>query len=78
MRLAVVRDDGARRAPRAVIDAVGVLPGRGAYLCRESSEPDAASSDCLAHALRRGGIARTLRRNVKLDLGDPSVETSNS
>ena len=29
-------------------------------------------------ALRRGGVARALRRNVKLDLGDPSIAISNS
>ncbi len=78
VRLAVVGDDGARRAQRAVFDLAGVLPGRGAYLCRGSSQPNPASADCLQSALHRGGIARTLRRNVKLDLGDPSVETSNS
>jgi predicted RNA-binding protein YlxR (DUF448 family) len=78
VRLAVVRDDDARRTQRAVIDVAGVLPGRGAYLCRGSSQPNAADGECLRDALRRGGIARTLRRNVKLDLGDPSVETSNS
>jgi predicted RNA-binding protein YlxR (DUF448 family) len=77
VRLAIARDGEARRSQRAVVDARGVLPGRGAYLCRGSG-PEILNADCLQSALRRGGIARTLRRNVKLDLGDPSVETSNS
>ena len=38
--------------------AVGrTLPGRGAWLCRGSSE-------CLDLAERRGGFARSLRRSV--------------
>jgi predicted RNA-binding protein YlxR (DUF448 family) len=69
VRLAVARDARGSRAQRAVIDNSGTLPGRGAYLCRgvDRNDPD---GDCLRHALRRGGIARTLRRNVSLDL-DP-------
>jgi predicted RNA-binding protein YlxR (DUF448 family) len=62
---------GARRSRRAVIDASGALPGRGAYLCR-GSDPSIPDPDCLQLALRRGGIARTLRRAVQLDLGDSS------
>jgi predicted RNA-binding protein YlxR (DUF448 family) len=77
VRLAVARDRDARRVQRAVIDAAGTLPGRGAYLCR-GSDPSAPCPDCLQHALRRGAVARTLRRNVKLDLGESSVETANS
>jgi predicted RNA-binding protein YlxR (DUF448 family) len=60
-----------------VIDATGTLPGRGAYLCR-AADAGAPDGDCLQHALRRGAVARTLRRNVKLDVGDSSVETTNS
>jgi predicted RNA-binding protein YlxR (DUF448 family) len=78
VRLVAVRDEDARRTQRAVIDAAGVLPGRGAYLCRDSPQSNTADADCLQHALRRGAVARTLRHNVKLDLGDPSVEIPNS
>jgi predicted RNA-binding protein YlxR (DUF448 family) len=78
VRIAAVPDgSGARRSQRAVLDPSGTLPGRGAYLCRGDG-PGVPDPSCLQNALRRGGIARTLRRNVKLDLGDPSVETSNS
>jgi predicted RNA-binding protein YlxR (DUF448 family) len=56
-----------------VIDAVGSMPGRGAYLCRGSSTP-APAADCLQQALRRGGIARALRGAVKLDLGASPAE----
>jgi predicted RNA-binding protein YlxR (DUF448 family) len=65
----------ARRGPvRAVIDAAGTLPGRGAYLCRSGAAAGAATPDpdCLQRALRRGGLARTLRRAVELDLPSPS------
>ncbi len=62
---------------RAVVDSAGTLPGRGAYLCRASdrAQPD---PDCLELALRRGGIARALRRPVALDLPDRSTQTANS
>jgi predicted RNA-binding protein YlxR (DUF448 family) len=42
------------------------MSGRGAYLCRAplSARP---SADCLAAALRRGGISRTLRAKVSFD-----------
>ena len=52
--------------PRAVADADAKMPGRGAYLCRsgETRDPDAS---CLALAVRRGGLARTLRAQVSLD-----------
>jgi predicted RNA-binding protein YlxR (DUF448 family) len=62
---------GERRSHRAVIDAYGALPGRGAYLCR-GSDPSTPDPSCLRLATRRGGIARTLRRAVQLDLGDSS------
>lgn len=35
------------------------LPGRGAWLCA------ATTSACLAKALRRGGLARALRRQLR-------------
>jgi predicted RNA-binding protein YlxR (DUF448 family) len=47
----------------AVLDRAGVMPGRGAYLCRAGDLP---SSECLELATRRGGLARTLRSAVKL------------
>jgi predicted RNA-binding protein YlxR (DUF448 family) len=77
VRVAVARDSGGPRLQRAVIDAAGALPGRGAYLCRGAG-PGAPDRDCLQHATRRGAVARALRRNVKLDVGYPSVETTNS
>jgi hypothetical protein len=70
----VASGDARRRV--AVIDRKGVLPGRGAYLCRATaSEPSASVSEpsectlnpeCLALAERRGGVARALRCKVKL------------
>ncbi len=50
----------------AVLDPDNRMSGRGAYLCRlpGSVQPD---PQCLAGALRRGGIARTLRTRVSLD-----------
>jgi len=52
---------------RAIVDPAARLPGRGAYLCRaaDASEP---AADCLAHASRRGGIARALRRPIAGEL----------
>jgi hypothetical protein len=49
-----------------VLDHQAILPGRGAYLCagRERERP---AAECLALALRRGGIARGLRCAVLLD-----------
>ncbi len=65
------------QSTRAVIDTAGTLPGRGAYLCR-NADPGRPDPDCLALALRRGGIARTLRRPVALELPDRSTKTPNS
>ncbi len=60
-------DPGARPDDaQAVIDRAGALPGRGAYLCRASDRFEPAA-DCLARALRRGGIQRALRRKVRVD-----------
>ena len=78
LRFAVVHDAGAPRSrARAVLDAAGRLPGRGAYLCRgsELAAPDPA---CLESALRRGGLVRTLRRAVTLDLSHSSGASANS
>jgi hypothetical protein len=50
---------------RAVLDRSLAMPGRGAYLCRGASDAE-PSSECLALALRSGGIARTLRCAVTL------------
>jgi predicted RNA-binding protein YlxR (DUF448 family) len=72
VRIALARDARGSRAHRAVIDAPGTLSGRGAYLCR-GSDGGTPDGDCLQRALRRGGIARTLRRAVELDLGGPFI-----
>ena len=42
------------------------MQGRGAYLHRFPGS-DLPSGDCLAEAIRRGGIARALRARVPLD-----------
>jgi len=49
-----------------VLDPENRMNGRGAYLCRDGATalPD---RECLAAALRNGGIARTLRARVSLD-----------
>jgi predicted RNA-binding protein YlxR (DUF448 family) len=57
---------GARRR-RAVLDPAMRLPGRGAYLCA-GSEPGRPDAACLELARRRGGIARTLRCAVTIDV----------
>ena len=48
------------------------MQGRGAYLCREQIEAKPLG-DCLARAMRSGGIARTLRAKATLD--DKLVES---
>ncbi|MGI8556726.1 MAG: YlxR family protein [Solirubrobacteraceae bacterium] len=55
LRLAVA----AERPGLAVADEAARIPGRGAYIHRRAA--------CLADAARRGGAARTLRGNVKID-----------
>ena len=51
-----------------VLDAAGVVQGRGAYVCAAShSRPDSA---CLDLAVRRGGIWRTLRCSEKTEITD--------
>jgi len=59
---------GAQRKRLAVLDRAGTLPGRGAYLCRDrdAAAPLRPDAGCLARAIRRGGIARTLRAPVTL------------
>jgi predicted RNA-binding protein YlxR (DUF448 family) len=42
------------------------MPGRGAYLCA-AADREAPAAECLALAIRRGGIARALRSSVTLD-----------
>jgi predicted RNA-binding protein YlxR (DUF448 family) len=57
---------GEKRTRLAVQDHAGTMPGRGAYLCRRS-DVELPVADCLAEAMRRGGIPRALRSAVKLD-----------
>jgi hypothetical protein len=56
----------------AVVDRDGTMPGRGAYLCRGASA-GVPFADCLALAVRSGGIARTLR--CAMTLPDELVES---
>jgi predicted RNA-binding protein YlxR (DUF448 family) len=65
MRLVAVRE-GSDRTKLAVYDAAGTMPGRGAYLCR-GARPGQPAGDCLALAIRRGGVGRTLRCSVTVD-----------
>jgi predicted RNA-binding protein YlxR (DUF448 family) len=65
LRLAAVQPTSA--PARAIVDPPARLPGRGAYLCR-GAEPSRPAAECLAHASRRGGIARALRRPIAGDL----------
>jgi uncharacterized protein len=64
LRIALV--DGALGKNRAILDPEARLPGRGAYLHigEDGSSPNPV---CLAEAVRRGGIARTLRAKATLD-----------
>jgi predicted RNA-binding protein YlxR (DUF448 family) len=65
LRIAVL-DDGARRTRRAVHDRACTMPGRGAYLCR-APDDQSPLAECLALAVKRGGIARALRCRVTVD-----------
>ncbi len=60
-----------------MLDPETVMPGRGAYLCAEETR-ERPAAECLALALRRGGIARGLRRAVLLDAltADPKLVES--
>ena len=54
----------ARRAKTvALADPHALMPGRGAYLCREVDAPRPVER-CLTPALQRGAIARALRRAI--------------
>jgi predicted RNA-binding protein YlxR (DUF448 family) len=53
-------DAGYGRTRRALCDPLATMPGRGAYLCRGGAAGRPAA-ECLAVAMRRGGIARALR-----------------
>jgi predicted RNA-binding protein YlxR (DUF448 family) len=53
-------------AKLAVIDRDGRMGGRGAYLCRDA-EGELPDAECLARAVRRGSVGRTLRASVALD-----------
>jgi predicted RNA-binding protein YlxR (DUF448 family) len=58
---------GRARAKRlnthALADPRAVMPGRGAYLCREAGSASPAE-ECLQRAMGRGAIARALRRSI--------------
>jgi predicted RNA-binding protein YlxR (DUF448 family) len=71
MRFAVDRRAGGSAAPvpgraLAVHDGEYRMQGRGAYLC-PGERGELPAPDCLAQAIRRGGIARALRAAVTLD-----------
>jgi uncharacterized protein len=66
--LRIVAQRGAREGERAgqtraVVDPQAVLPGRGAYLCREHDATHPATR-CLSLATRRGGLPRALRTAI--------------
>jgi predicted RNA-binding protein YlxR (DUF448 family) len=61
VRIAVAREEEDRHG-QAVLDPAGTMPGRGAYLCRGTGGQPTAK--CLRMAMRRGGLARALRRPV--------------
>jgi predicted RNA-binding protein YlxR (DUF448 family) len=66
VRIALAPGSGRGTAAAAVVDERAVLPGRGAYLCRDpqSRLPEPA---CLAQATRGGAFGRALRARVTLD-----------
>jgi len=66
MRFALAPPPSGGERARAVHDQRGTMPGRGAYLCRDEGR-DVPVADCLQAAVRRGGIARTLRAAATLD-----------
>ena len=66
VRIALIGTPGPH--PRAVIDADGTLPGRGAYLCHDTRGPAARpAAGCTARALRKRGLARALRAPLRID-----------
>jgi predicted RNA-binding protein YlxR (DUF448 family) len=66
LRIALAPAGERGQARTAVADERAVLPGRGAYVCREPSS-GAPQPSCLAQASRRGVLARALRARVTLD-----------
>jgi predicted RNA-binding protein YlxR (DUF448 family) len=71
MRFAVDRHGDGAPVPSgvratAVHDAEKRMQGRGAYLCA-GEQAGLPAPECLAEAIRRGGIARALRAAVTLD-----------
>jgi predicted RNA-binding protein YlxR (DUF448 family) len=81
VRLALVRHRPGDPSA-VVIDERQRLQGRGAYLCKGAEQSgkgaersrkgaeQTLSASCLQLALRRGGIARTLRCGPKIDSSD--------
>ncbi len=63
--LAPQAEDRREASVRAVEDRDGTMPGRGAYLCRAGDGGPASA--CVALALRRRAIQRTLRAPVSVD-----------
>ena len=62
-----LHEHDAAAGPRlAVLDTDGRMGGRGAYLCRDE-DGRRPNTDCLARAIRRGSVGRTLRASVTLD-----------
>ncbi len=56
---------GAERPPIATLDRAGVLPGRGAYVCRAGIPAD-PSPECMKLATRKGTMQRAFRRAVEV------------
>jgi predicted RNA-binding protein YlxR (DUF448 family) len=65
LRIALASERGSP-SPRAVLDRDGTMPGRGAYLCREPLLGGPVR-ECVEHARRNRGLARTLRAAVRID-----------
>jgi predicted RNA-binding protein YlxR (DUF448 family) len=64
LRLAVAAE-GPSVPPTVVIDRDGRMPGRGAYVCRET--PDGVPRhSCLSQALTHKALARAFRRAVNV------------
>jgi predicted RNA-binding protein YlxR (DUF448 family) len=64
----IALSDAPGASARAVIDAEGTLPGRGAYLCRAPESRAARPLQaCAARATRKGALTRALRAGVPID-----------
>lgn len=74
VRIAAVAEP-AGRSRRAVLDTAGILPGRGAYLCRDGDAVGEPAAECFALAARRGGVARALRCAVTLAPSGPDAHS---